>query len=152
MSEIRTDRMTELIANLNTNQGWTASEAFEVYDEIIRLEGVVREWLDRRQIFEGKLIDATERFNQIADDLNIDISHALWWDSSEETQQNLVFGASRTIQDLQAMDAKRAERLQKENAELQAEVLALFRKGQTLIDEKADLQRDIERYRIKRGD
>jgi len=34
--------------------------------------------------------------------------------------------------------------LKAQNAELQAEVLALFRKGQTLIDEKADLQRDIE--------
>ena len=38
MTEIRTDRMAELIANLNKNQAWTSSEAFEVYNEITRLE------------------------------------------------------------------------------------------------------------------
>ena len=60
MSEIRTDRMAELIANFNTNWGWTASEAFEVYDEITRLGSVVENLLNEVESVGGLWSQAKE--------------------------------------------------------------------------------------------
>ena len=130
MTEIRTDRMAELIANLNKNQAWTSSEAFEVYNEITRLE-------DKLYKVTRACVCLDCGKTTVIDPEKPELAY------TELKAHSLVCEKNPHIKAITQLKAEIA-RLEGVVEELQAEALVLFRKSQSLIDEKADLQRDIE--------